>query len=340
MSNRLRVLAFAAVNMAADTLEEQPEILAWLARCGWGESTALALAGDVSTRRYFRLARESIHDTAILALYPQSLLPACARFLQTSSLLSQAAVPVPEVLASDCEQGYMLVSDVGERTLYDWAERPWHDIRPYFERALSLTESLACLPIKEVGSLLPPLAHEALLRELRQTWDVLLRPSGLVGSSEEMQRWWRALDELCFQLGQLQSVPCHRDFMVRNLVPRVWTPIDLWVLDHQDLRLGPPHYDLASLLNDSLFPPGDWVQGVLDARLKSAAEWRAYHQVAAQRTLKAVGTYMAFAQRGMKRHLPLVRPTLERALSHLQHLAQDLPSLSAFRERLASTSFC
>ena len=59
------------------------------------------------------------------------------------------------------------------------------------------------------------------------------------------------------------------------------------MLDHQDLRLGPPRYDLASLLNDSLFPPPE-----LEARLVRAAlgeeataeDFLDYHRAAAQRT--------------------------------------------------------
>ena len=62
-----------------------------------------------------------------------------------------------------------------------------------------------------------------------------------------------ALDTLCASLGDEPPVPCHRDFMVRNLMPLPNGA--LVVLDHQDLRLGPPLYDLASLLNDTLFPP-------------------------------------------------------------------------------------
>ena len=42
-----------------------------------------------------------------------------------------------------------------------------------------------------------------------------------------------------------------------------------------------------------------------------------YHRAAAQRTLKAVGTYASFARRGADRHLPLVPPTLARCLEHM-----------------------
>src|SRR5260370_24078577 len=99
--------------------------------------------------------------------------------------------------------------------------------------------------------------------------------------------------------------------MARNLMPLPGGAVG--VLDHQDLRLGPPAYDVASLLNDTLFPPAEIEQELLVAT-PSATPRAAYHLAAAQRTFKAVGTYASFARRGAPRHLPLIPPTLARAL--------------------------
>ena len=105
------------------------------------------------------------------------------------------------------------------------------------------------------------------------------------------------------------------------------------VLDHQDLRLGPPAYDLASLLNDSLFPPVEVEERLLRRAGVPAegTERETYHRAAAQRTLKAVGSYAAFAGRGSDRHLCLIPPTLARALHHLGRL----PETAHLKERLA-----
>jgi aminoglycoside/choline kinase family phosphotransferase len=105
------------------------------------------------------------------------------------------------------------------------------------------------------------------------------------------------------------------------------------VLDHQDLRLGPPAYDLASLLNDTLFPPPAVEAELLRRAAPSAAARERYHRAAAQRTLKAVGTYAAFARRGMERHLPLISPTLGRGLAHLARTPEGAP-LAPDLERL------
>jgi len=115
---------------------------------------------------------------------------------------------------------------------------------------------------------------------------------------------------------------------VRNLMPfprpqgRQGPAQIIAVLDHQDLRLGPPGYDLASLLNDTLFPPPAAEEELLAAAAPTAGQRLGYHRAAAQRVLKAVGTYAAFARRGADRHLPLIPGTLARGLGHLGRLPE------------------
>jgi aminoglycoside/choline kinase family phosphotransferase len=128
--------------------------------------------------------------------------------------------------------------------------------------------------------------------------------------------------------------------MARNLaLPSPRRP-RLILLDHQDLRLGPRLYDLASLLNDSLFAPPA-LEAALLRRLAPDDESRlGYHRAAAQRTLKAAGTFQAFALRGVERHLRLIPPTLERSLYHLARLPETAtfagPLEVRWRPRLSS----
>jgi aminoglycoside/choline kinase family phosphotransferase len=207
----------------------------------------------------------------------------------------------------------MLVEDLGPQTLGDRRDEPWDSLGPYFATARGLLRRIRALPPEEVAALNPILDGEALRRELAQTWDVFLIPQGLVEDAALAADLHAALDELCAKISLDPPVPCHRDFMARNLIPLGAS--DLAVLDHQDLRLGPPMYDLASLINDTIFPPA----AVEDALLENVlpTERTVFHRTAAQRTLKAVGTYASFARRGATRHLPLIAPTLASCLRHL-----------------------
>ncbi|HKH48484.1 MAG TPA: phosphotransferase [Thermoanaerobaculia bacterium] len=299
---------------------------AWLSGAGYPPRQILCLTGDVSPRRYARVVLAD-GTTAVLATYPDEVRDVCPRFLRTGELLDGAGVRVPHILAASCEQGWMLLEDLGLQTLGDQRERPWSELRPYFARALEVIGRIQALPVDMVAGLNPVLGRELLRRELAQTWDLFLAPRELTGGRALTAALAAALDALCDYLGAETPVPCHRDFMVRNLMPLDEGTVPaggIVVLDHQDLRLGPPAYDLASLLNDTLFPPAEIEEELLAAAL-GGADRQSYHRAAAQRTLKAVGTYTKFSLRGANRHLPLIPPTLARFLDHLAWIPEGAP---------------
>lgn len=301
----------------APETDDLAPLLRALAARGHAVASATAMAGDVSRRRYSRLALAG-GGTRVLAVYPDDLRDACRRSLETGRLLAAQGVRVARVLDHDCAAGWVLLEDLGERTLYERADRPWHELGPFFEDAVRCIGRIAALPAAAVAALNPPLDRDLLRRELEQTREVFLEPLGLA-EGELGRELWRRLDRVCDRLAEEGLVPCHRDLGARNLVP-----LDadgggsVGVLDHQDLRLGPPAYDLASLLNDSLFPPAEVEERLLGlAGLADGRGRTRYHRAAVQRTLKAIGSYAAFARRGSDRHLSLVPPTLRRALAHL-----------------------
>ncbi|MFQ5350994.1 MAG: aminoglycoside phosphotransferase family protein [Thermoanaerobaculia bacterium] len=286
----------------------------WLEGVGYPPSSLEPLVGDVSARRYLRA--ETGGRSFIVAVYPPSLLAACERFLATGALLRAAGLRVPAVLESNCRLGAMLLEDLGDLTLYDLRDEPLSVLRAHFELAAADVERIRQLDPAAVAALSPPLDEALLHAELEQTWRSFLIPQDLAGARHTSAALRTALEELCRRLGEEPQVPCHRDYMARNLVPLPEGRLGL--LDHQDLRLGPPFYDLASLLNDSLFPPAEFERELLG----DAADELGYHRAVAQRTLKAVGTFATFADRGDPRHLVLIPPTLRRALDHLLRIPE------------------
>ncbi len=309
---------------------DEGALASWLSAGGRRLERLEPLPGDVSPRRY---ARAALADggRAIVAFYPPEARDGCRRFERTTALLHDASIPVPRILESDCRRGLMLLEDAGSRTLFDLRSQPLARRLPHFESAVAIAARIAALPTAPVALLNPPLDGGLLRNELRQTIDRFLAPRNLLGDGATRRAIETALTRLCAALAKREPVPCHRDFMARNLVPAAGGGVT--VLDHQDLRLGPPGYDLASLLNDSFFPPAEIEARLSAGALPAAGDRRAYHRAAAQRTLKAVGTFAAFAARGFERHLPLIPPTLSRALHHLA-LAPETSQVAPELERL------
>jgi len=298
-----------------------------LAAAGFTPLEILPLTGDVSPRRYSRVVLDG-GGSAILATYPPEIHATCSRFLRTTEICAAAGVRVPRVLSSDCEAGWMLLEDLGPQTLGEWGQgRPWSELAPWFDTALEIAGRIARLPVfpasPDLQELNPRLGAEMLRRELAQTWDLFLEPRGLLADAELAAGLRAALDVLCDTLGGETPVVCHRDFMVRNLMPLDGGEVA--VLDHQDLRLGPPLYDAASLLNDTLFPPAAEEEALVASLIARPDGRVQYHRAAAQRTLKAVGTYASFARRGATRHLPLIPPTLLRFVRNFSLLPEGKP---------------
>ncbi|HVS01291.1 MAG TPA: phosphotransferase [Thermoanaerobaculia bacterium] len=326
--------------MPATTPLPWPEISGWLQHRGYRVREVVPLTGDVSLRRYFRLHLEAA-GTAVLAHYPGELRCTCRRFRHTTRLLQRAGVAVPRVLASECRRGWMLVEDAGGETLYETSAGDWEALAPLYRQAADYVRricSLSAADVAAVGN--PPLDAPLLRWELQKTWQRYLLPQGMTGDAALQRELAAALDRLCEELAALPPLPCHRDFMPRNLMPRAG---ELLVLDHQDLRLGPPAYDLASLLNDSLFPPAALEEELVAALCPEPASRQAYRRTVVQRSIKAVGNYCDFAARGFDRHLPLVAPTLQRAwrwFPELPELAPLVPRLQPLWAGKAAGAVC
>lgn len=316
--------AVAAGTFSAERLER------WLSEIGCTAIRLEELPGDVSPRRYFRV-RFATRESALLAVYPAQIREAAERFLRTTTLLEQADVRVPRVLAAEPERGLMLIEDLGEQTLFE-RDLDWQERARWLARAAENLLSLLRVDPVPLNGLNPPLDEALLLRELTPAWELYLLPSGLAGEAQLAADLQGALGEICACVGGAPLVPCHRDYMARNLVPL--EDGRLAVLDHQDLRLGPPSYDWASLLNDSLFAPAFVEATVLGIGAGVGLDRDSYRAAAVQRGFKAIGTFIAFARRGSDRHLALVRPTLERALEHLAALPKRGALAGALRRAL------
>lgn len=308
--------------------EPPPGLRELLDRAGLAGARVEPLAGDVSARRYFRV-RPADGPTAVVAQYPPQLADSQRRFALAAELLESAGVRVPARLAADPGRGLALLEDLGERTLYERVDLDWDGRVPFVEDALEASRAIAGLSpaaVRALGS--PPLDAALLWRELEQTIAVYLAPRDLAPAP-----FVAALERLCARLGGDLLVPCHRDLMARNLMPLPGGGVAL--LDFQDLRLGPPAYDLASMLNDSLFAPPELERRWVERFLAGGCATEAYLRAVAQRTLKAVGTFARFAERGDPRHLPLVAPTLERAVNALATLPETAAEFAPLAGRFA-----
>jgi aminoglycoside/choline kinase family phosphotransferase len=298
------------------------EAAAWLTRWlgpGW---SARPLAGDASVRAYYRIAAAD-GRTHMLAYYPEEVRHQLVRFLGAYDAIA-AHARVPEVLQhSDLA---VLQHDVGDRTLFDVLhENRAEGIRLYRAAIDLLAE------FQRAGDcgLNAPFTADFFFNELKMARefyvDQLMGGDG--GALEPVMKL------ICDNVAHHQYVLCHRDFHGQNLHIFDGT---IYLIDYQDLRMGPDTYDLASLLRDRGVARiiGDRTELELlehYAALTGAAGdvRRRYFETLLQRSIKILGTFSAQPiLRGRMHYLDFIPATLE----SIRRCVEELPGYEALRD--------
>ena len=260
------------------------------------DSNSLAPASsDASFRRYFRIhTAHPDHPTLIIMDAP----PAhenCQPFITVAALLQQAGVHVPEVLAQDLQQGFLLLSDLGNTT-YAQAITAASATSLYAQASHALIKiQLASRP-----DVLPNYTQTLLQQELSlfDTWYLARHHQCTLSTTQqtELQTLYQIL--LANNLAQPQ-VYVHRDYHCRNLM--VCQHDSPGILDFQDAVVGPITYDLVSLWRDAYI---EWPEA-------QQLDWLArYWQDAKQYDLPVAHDfgdfYRDYEWMGLQRHLKIL----------------------------------
>jgi aminoglycoside/choline kinase family phosphotransferase len=284
---------------------------------------------DASFRRYFRLdSSDGVSYIAMDAPPPQENVRA---FVQVAGLFGKAGASVPELLAQDLDNGFLLISDLGT-TMYLHALTPDSAYKLYIDAI----DTLVAIQAHSQPGVLPEYDREFLQRELGifSEWYVG-KHLGVTLSDTQAATLNKVFDALVNNIVAQPQVYVHRDYHSRNLM--VLPKGNPGVLDFQDARYGPITYDIASLLRDAYI---EWdEQVVLDfavrywERAKRAglpvapdidSFYRDFEFTGLQRHLKILGIFTRLYHRdgkdGYLNDLPLVMSYVRRAAGRYREL--------------------
>lgn len=285
------------------------------------------LAGDASVRAYFRIVGAD-QKTYMLAYYPEEVRGQLRRFLAAYTAVSPHG-RIPGVLRhSDCA---VLQNDVGDRTLFDLLHSdPATGVRLY-RSAIDLLVDFQKAPAGEIN---PPFTSGFFLSELDMTREYYVEKLMQAGP-EIAYRLDPLFRKLADNVSQHPAVLCHRDFHGQNIHVLNDT---LYLIDYQDLRLGPDTYDLASLLRDRGVARfiGDRAElEMIDyyaQRSGAPGDVRhRYFETLLQRSIKILGTFAKQPiVRGRMHYLEFIPPTLE----SIQRCLAELPEFALIADLL------
>lgn len=291
--------------------------------------------GDASFRRYFRLTLPDGSTRIVMDAPPAQ--EDSAPFVAIGKRWHAAGLAVPCIYASDLDEGFLLLEDLGDTPLQDTFTDPDNTRQRHLE-AMAL---IAQLQNRADPAALPAYDEALLGRELDlfPEW-CLERWLGLAAPES-----WPALRQALIHSALAQPVvSVHRDFDAMNLMCQ---DQQLTMIDFQDAVAGPLSYDLISLLRGrycrfsasqfaelvSLFYQQARQEGRLP-RTTSEADFLAQcHAMAAQRSLKVLGIFCRLTLRDAKQGY-LAR--LPHFLAHLEDSLAALPAHQGFAEWVSS----
>jgi len=337
----------------APRVERIAAIRRFLDATGLADAERTRIQGDASTRSYERLTRGS--QRAILMNSPRRpdgppvrhgkpysqiahLAEDIIPFVAMAKGLRQLGLSAPQIYEAEIQEGLLIIEDLGAEPFV--TGDPPKPIEERYTAAVDVLLTLHHHTLADQVPVAPNVAHqlprydlEAYLIEAELLLDWYLPRRG-VGVTPAMRASYVTLwREALVPAIEAEPTWVLRDFHSPNLI---WLPerqgiARVGLLDFQDAVMGPPAYDLASLLQDARVDVPELTEVALlgryvktrhevDANFDAAGFIRVYAALAAQRASKILGIFTRLDQRDGKpqylRHLPRVWGYLQRSLAH------------------------
>ena len=348
-----RQVAITGHGAFAQRLERFAALRDFLTKTGFADARRTHVQGDASTRAYERL---TLGERSVILMnapprpdgapvrdgLPYSAIAHLAEdmkaFVAMARALREQGLSAPEVSASDLNHGFLLLEDLGTEGIV--AGDPPAPIEERYGVALDVLADLHKRSLPGLLYVAPGIDHripnydlDAFLIEAELLLDWYLPYRGRtvgVDARAEFSRLWRAALAPTIKVPQTWVL---RDYHSPNLL---WLPDReslkrIGVLDFQDVLMGPPAYDVASLLQDARVDVpesveinllGRYVKARLDAdkAFVAPAFVQLYVTLGAQRATKILGIFARLDRRDGKpqylRHMPRVWRYLRRCLMH------------------------
>lgn len=252
------------------------------------------VSGDASFRRYFRLQAEHSSYICVDAPAEHENNP---QFVKVATML--ASLNAPKVIAKDYEQGFMLLSDLGDQLLLPLLLAAQNKQQATVDKLYRASID-TIIQMQQIASKAELPAYDQKLltmeMELFRDWFVAkhLKLELTAAEHNMLSKTFRLLSDSAEQQPQ---VFVHRDFHSRNIMLDAnQAPA---IIDFQDAVYGPITYDLLSLLRDCYI---QWPAEQLDNWMHYYLE-QANAQLELERKIEKEEFRKWFDWMGLQRHI-------------------------------------
>ena len=195
-----------------------------------------AVRKEASERDFYRIKTDT--DTFIL-MDSSTDINSATRFLYVAKLFKSGNINCPAIYAFSDNLSYILMEDLGDKLL---DQIKIQDVDAFFEKILGELNKIYRLP-KET---LTKITEAELLSQTESFLDVFSYKD-IELTNGERQEILKLRKSLVSQLASQPLIPSHSDFERRNMIE---FNDEIFLIDFQDLHLGPLGIDLASLFFD------------------------------------------------------------------------------------------
>jgi aminoglycoside/choline kinase family phosphotransferase len=286
-------------------------------------NTLRPASSDASFRRYFRID-DAAGQTFILMDAPppqEDVRP----FIQIAQLLAETGVTVPAVLASDVEQGFLLLSDLGTVMYSHWLNQDTAQ-----KLYMDAIDSLVQIQSHSQPDVLPEYDRAMLQKELLifPEW-YINKHLGATLTEVQQASLDKVFEQILANVMAQPQVYVHRDYHSRNLM--VMKEGNPGIIDFQGAMYGPVTYDIVSLLRDAYI---EWdEEQVLDWAIRY---WERARHAGLPVNTDIDSFYRDFEFMGLQRHLKILGIFCRLAYRDGKHnYLADLPLVLSYVRKTA-----
>lgn len=290
---------------------------------------------DASFRRY---ARVWVGDKTYMLMDAPPKKEDCRPFVKIDEFLAQHGVNVPQIIAKDIEQGFLLLQDFGDVVLSQVLNAD--SVDAYYSQACKQIVHIQSI---DATGVLPAYSAEKLLEEMTLLTQWFIPSLSVELTEDEQKTINHAFDILVKSALAQPQVIVHRDYHSRNLM-KIAGQDELGVIDFQDAVIGADTYDLISLVRDAYVHWSEpqiarWTTQFYDLLPAFAKQNRSLElftkqadYMALQRHIKILGIFVRLSVRDKKHGYLNDLPLVMWYVRHLLAKYDEMAELSALFE--------